>query len=50
MRHADFQRLEASYGIIFPGAPQDYLPAEYRNDFQLAMDAAGPLVTPDLVR
>lgn len=44
MRHADLQRLEATYGIVFPGA-QDYLPAEFRNNYQIAMDAAGPLVT-----
>ncbi|WP_424624449.1 DUF2184 domain-containing protein [Achromobacter marplatensis] len=36
--------LERVFGIHFPGA-QDYLPEEYRRDFALAMDAAGPLVT-----
>lgn len=44
MRHADLQMLERVFGIHFPGA-QDYLPEEYRRDFALAMDAAGPLVT-----
>ncbi|OZI59939.1 major capsid family protein [Bordetella genomosp. 11] len=43
-RHADFQRLEQVFGIFFPGA-MDYLPKDFRNNFQMAMDAAGPLVT-----
>ncbi|MEX3614243.1 MAG: major capsid family protein [Burkholderia gladioli] len=44
MRHADFAQLERIYGIHMPQVV-DYVPAEYKHDFDLAMDAAGPLVT-----
>ncbi|WP_334166323.1 DUF2184 domain-containing protein [Achromobacter mucicolens] len=43
-RHQDLAMLEKRFGIVFPGA-QDYLPDEFRADYGLAMDAAGPLVT-----
>lgn len=43
-RHNDLAMLERAYGIVFPGA-MDYLPDQYRRDFQGALDAAGPLVT-----
>lgn len=43
-RHQDIPLLEKHFGIVFPGA-MDYLPEEYRADYGLAMDAAGPLVT-----
>lgn len=43
-RHQDLAMLEKQFGIVFLGA-MDYLPQEFRYDHQLAMDAAGPLVT-----
>lgn len=43
-RNQDLALLEKHFGIVFPGA-QDYLPDEFRADYGLAMDAAGPLVT-----
>ena len=43
-RNQDLALLEKHFGIVFPGA-MDYLPDEYRHDYALAMDAAGPLVT-----
>lgn len=42
-RHADFARLENEWGIV-PLA-QDYLPREFRSNFNLAMDAQPTLVT-----
>lgn len=44
MRHSDFARLERIYGIHMPDV-RDYIPAEFAQDYGLAMDAAGPLVT-----
>lgn len=43
-RNQDLALLEKHFGIVFPGA-MDYLPDEFRADYGLAMDAAGPLVT-----
>lgn len=43
-RNQDLALLEKLFGIVFPGA-MDYLPDEFRADYGLAMDAAGPLVT-----
>ncbi|CUJ80783.1 hypothetical protein [Achromobacter sp. 2789STDY5608628] len=43
-RNQDLALLEKHFGIVFPGA-MDYLPDEFRHDYALAMDAAGPLVT-----
>ncbi|CAB3956108.1 hypothetical protein LMG7053_04910 [Achromobacter ruhlandii] len=43
-RNQDLALLEKHFGIVFPGA-MDYLPDEFRYDYGLAMDAAGPLVT-----
>ncbi|WP_241065231.1 MULTISPECIES: DUF2184 domain-containing protein [Achromobacter] len=43
-RNQDLALLEKHFGIVFPGAT-DYLPDEFRADYGLAMDAAGPLVT-----
>ncbi|WP_445656833.1 major capsid family protein [Achromobacter sp. NCFB-sbj8-Ac1-l] len=43
-RNQDLALLEKHFGIVFPGA-MDYLPDEYRHDYALAMDEAGPLVT-----
>ncbi|CUJ00568.1 hypothetical protein [Achromobacter aegrifaciens] len=43
-RNQDLALLEKHFGIVFPGA-MDYLPDEFRHDYGLAMDAAGPLVT-----
>lgn len=40
----DAARLERDWGIIMPYA-QDYLPAEYRNNFQMAVDAQPALLT-----
>jgi hypothetical protein len=40
----DIRRYEAEWGIHFDGA-MDYLPDAYRNDYNLAMDAAPTLVT-----
>lgn len=42
-RHADFARLESEWGII-PLA-QDYLPAEFRRNYHMAMDAQPTLAT-----
>lgn len=43
-RNQDLALLEKHFGIVFPGA-MDYLPDEFRADYGLAMDAAGPLVS-----
>ncbi len=43
-RNQDLALLEKHFGIVFPGA-MDYLPDEFRYDYGMAMDAAGPLVT-----
>ncbi|WPQ34372.1 major capsid family protein [Achromobacter xylosoxidans] len=43
-RNQDLALLEKHFGIVFPGA-MDYLPEEFRYDYGMAMDAAGPLVT-----
>lgn len=43
-RNQDLALLEKHFGIVFPGA-MDYLPDDFRADYGLAMDAAGPLVT-----
>ncbi|WP_148316801.1 major capsid family protein [Achromobacter xylosoxidans] len=43
-RNQDLALLETHFGIVFPGA-MDYLPEEFRYDYGMAMDAAGPLVT-----
>ncbi|KCB33768.1 major capsid family protein [Bordetella hinzii] len=40
----DIPLLAKHYGIVFPGA-MDVLPDAFRDDYGLAMDAAGPLVT-----
>ena len=42
-RHADFARLETEWGII-PLA-QDYLPQEFRRNYDMAMDAQPTLAT-----
>lgn len=41
---ADMARFSADWGIHFPGAV-DYLPPEFRNNYDLAMDAQPGLVT-----
>jgi len=43
-QHKDLGMLEKTFGIVFGGA-KDYLPANYRHDYGMAMDSAGPLVT-----
>lgn len=43
-RNQDLALLEKHFGIVFPGA-MDYLPDDFRHDYALAMDAAGPLVS-----
>lgn len=40
----DIPLLEKHFGIVFPGA-MDVLPAAFRDDYGMAMDTAGPLVT-----
>jgi hypothetical protein len=40
----ELRKVERDYGIVFPGA-LDYLPAEARYDFGIAMDAQPTLIT-----
>lgn len=43
-RHTDFPRLERDWGIIMPMA-LDYMPREYRANFQFALDAQPALAS-----
>ncbi|MGO4738638.1 hypothetical protein AB4099_18970 [Bosea sp. 2KB_26] len=43
-RHTDFARLEREWGIVLPLA-MDYLPREFRADYQFALDAQPALAT-----